>query len=193
MDDQQAPHQQGIGSYLTTASAPEPTRTEKPSRRRGRATKQVAQPIDTGTPELAKRKKLKLERGVGVVRIRSATSTLLDKMLFLNLIGEEEYNVVDDLLADMFRFGHVRLKAFNLQGCRSGLSPAPDTFQDRRCSLQKTLTHLGDHLGPSAVTTLYALHLQDCDEMEGAALEQLSRKICLISRALADLRGCQKE
>lgn len=68
-------------------------------------------PIDTGTPELGKRHKLKVERGVGVVRLRNLDGTPLDKLLFQELITPDEYAALDDFYADAFRAGMSPLKA----------------------------------------------------------------------------------
>lgn len=125
--------------------------------------------MDVGTPELGRRHKLKVERGVGVVRIRSTTGTLLERLLFDGMITEEVYNVMDDLLADMFRYGHVRLKAQDLSGHRVRGGNAGQPWEDKACTLNDSLKRISRSLGGEVVDMLYTLLL--------ASDEPLPRKL----------------
>ena len=116
--------------------------------------------VDTGTPELSRRHALKLERGMGVVRVRSITGTPIERMLFLGMITEEEYGVLDDLLADMYRCGHVGLKAQNLEGVRVSSNASGDAsskFIELRIQTNHTLRELQRRLGTHCLSLLYEL------------------------------------
>lgn len=149
----------------------------------------MTDPIDTGTPELSKRHTLKVERGVGVVRVRSITGTPLERMLFLGLISEEQYGAIDDMLADMFRCGHVALKAQNLDGVRVSRSSDPDAssrLMDVRDGVFRALRKVERNLGNPGVTLLYALLVQESSLEKKRQLERYSSLCRALGNVLAE-------
>lgn len=115
--------------------------------------------MDPGTTELAKRHTLKVERGVGVVRVRNVDSSPLDKLLHTGKLTPEQYCVLDDLTADMFRAGLVKLKArplWQVMGSGSGVN-GEDPQAELALEVAATLRYLSMRVGQHAVTVLYDL------------------------------------
>lgn len=147
-------------------------------------------PIDTGTPELARRQKLKAERGVGVVRVRSLTTSSLDRMLYLELISVDEYSAMDDLLADVFRAGLITLKAFDpgkvrISGKTQNDAEEPHaTRTDLRSRLSDTMKALERALGPKVRDLLFDLLYSPETIQSQGSMEKLAGEVRRVARVL---------
>lgn len=96
---------------------------------------------------------------MNVVRVRNLTGTPLERMLFLEMITEEEYNILDDMLADMYRMGHMGLRASNTDGTPRGGATNSTAYQELYASVNARLHLVGQKCPPGTVDCLYnALH-----------------------------------
>ena len=162
----------GIGIYQNSSTK----MIASPSKKKKPPPTTRTNPIDTGTPELSKRHTLKVERGIGVVRLRNLTGTPLERMLYLEMISDREFSVLDDFVADMFRAGHLGLKASDPSRV---WTKAESGGQEQRSMLlsevNSMLLRVSRAFGRTYVDSLYAV--LNCDPL-------LESKTLLVQNAM---------